>query len=143
MTSKYFKLEELLHSDTAINSRIENTPSWDGVEKLNNLAVNYLDIIRENWGKPLTISSGYRCKELNAKVGGVKNSAHVTYDAADIQPKDTSKEEVQRLFDFIKDLFTKKNIKIDQCFIEHSKTAHWVHLSVADRMRNIYGTINK
>lgn len=48
MTSKYFKLEELIHSDTAINSRIENTPSWDGVEKLNNLAVNYLDIIREN-----------------------------------------------------------------------------------------------
>lgn len=46
--SKYFTLQELLHSDTALNSKIENIPSWDEVEKLNNLAANYLDVIREN-----------------------------------------------------------------------------------------------
>jgi len=90
----------------------------------------------------LIISSGYRCKELNKKVGGVANSAHTTYDAADIQPKDFSKSGAEKLFNFIKDLFAKENIKIDQCFIEHSKSAHWVHLSIAPKMRNYYGEIN-
>lgn len=140
--SKYFTLQELLHSDTAINSKIENIPSWNEVEKLNNLAVNYLDVIRENWGEPLIISSGYRCPKLNSKVGGVYNSAHMTGDAVDIQSKDLSKQGAEKLFDFIKDLFSKKNIKIDQCFIEHSKSDHWVHLSIAPKLRNKYGEIN-
>ena len=43
-----------------------------------------LDPIREAWGKPIIVSSGYRCKELNALVGGVKNSHHLLGCAADI-----------------------------------------------------------
>ena len=47
MNPKYFDLEELLHSDTAINNKIENLPTWGGIERLKNLAINYLDPLRE------------------------------------------------------------------------------------------------
>jgi len=44
----------------------------------------FLDGFREYYGRPVIVSSGYRCKKLNDKVGGVKNSAHLTGCAADI-----------------------------------------------------------
>lgn len=46
--------------------------------------VDLLDRIRERIGQPLHISSGYRCEEHNAEVGGVPNSFHVQGIAADI-----------------------------------------------------------
>jgi uncharacterized protein YcbK (DUF882 family) len=108
---------------------------------LNNLAVNYLDPLREAWGSPITITSGYRSPELNKIVGGVSNSAHQYFEAVDLQPKDTSPREVEKFFDFIKDYFTSNKINIDQCFIEKSGSSTWVHLGISPRMRNQYGEL--
>lgn len=47
MNSKYFDLEEFLHSDTAVKNNIENLPTWEGIERLKTLAINYLDPLRE------------------------------------------------------------------------------------------------
>lgn len=143
MNSKYFDLEEFLHSDTAVKNNIENLPTWEGIERLKTLAINYLDPLREAWGSAIYITSGFRNSQLNNKVGGVSNSAHKDYYAVDLQPKDTSISEVTKFYNFIKDYFTKNNIKIDQCFIEKSKTFTWVHLSIDPRMRNMYGEIKK
>jgi len=140
-TPKYFELSEFLYSDTALSKKIENLPTWEGIEKLNNLAVNYLDPLREAWGSPITITSGYRSPELNKIVGGVSNSAHQYFEAVDLQPKDTSPREVEKFFDFIKDYFTSNKINIDQCFIEKSGSSTWVHLGISPRMRNQYGEL--
>ena len=140
-TSEYFDLEEFLKSETALNQKIENLPTWEGVEKLNKLAVNYLDPLRKAWGSAITITSGYRSPKLNKAVGGVSNSAHQYYEAVDLQPKDTSQTGVKKFFNFIKNYFTENNITIDQCFIENSSNSTWVHLSISPKMRNQYGSL--
>ena len=43
-----------------------------------------LDIVREAYGKPLTVTSGVRCPAYNAKVGGVVDGEHTTGEAADL-----------------------------------------------------------
>lgn len=53
-----------------------------------------LQCIREHFGKPVTITSGYRTPAHNAKVGGAKSSQHLLGRAADIQVAGTSVEDV-------------------------------------------------
>ena len=81
---KYFTISELTASATALREGIDNRPSKCAYHLLHVLADQLLDPIREAWGKPIIVSSGYRCKELNALVGGVKNSHHILGCAADI-----------------------------------------------------------
>ena len=80
---KYFKLSEFINSSTAKRLCIDNTPSFEIVDNLNRLA-DYLDGIRAKLGKPILISSGYRCQMLNKAVGGVVNSQHQKGLAADL-----------------------------------------------------------
>ena len=60
--------------------------SHDGADevKIDMLLIEYLEKIRQHFGKPIHINSGYRTPEHNAKVGGVKNSYHTKGRAADI-----------------------------------------------------------
>ena len=83
--TKNFTLEELVHSDTANAKGIDNTPTQEIIDNLKELAENVLQPIRDKWGKPLTVNSGYRCKELNKAVGGVSTSQHQKGKAADIE----------------------------------------------------------
>lgn len=71
-----FTLEELVHSDTANAKGIDNTPTQEIIDNLKELAENVLQPIRDKWGKPLIVNSGYRCKKLNKAVGGVSTSQH-------------------------------------------------------------------
>ena len=56
-----------------------------------------LDKLRELVGKPVYISSGYRCPEHNAYIGGVHNSYHTKGIAADIYVKDMTSKELARM----------------------------------------------
>ncbi len=56
--------------------------------KISKDLIDKLQQLREKYGKSITITSGYRSKEYNDKVGGVKNSQHVLGKAADITAKD-------------------------------------------------------
>lgn len=85
---KYFTIEELCHSDTAKGLGIDNTPSDDVVAHLKVLVDNILDPAREQLGKPIYVSSGYRQPALNAIVGGDRNSQHMKGQAADIYAAD-------------------------------------------------------
>jgi len=49
--------------------------------------VRLLDLVREAWGAPIRVESGYRCPDHNRRIGGAPNSAHVIGAAADIWPK--------------------------------------------------------
>ena len=82
--SSYFTISELTASATALREGIDNRPSKCAYHLLHVLVDQLLDPIREAWGEPIVVSSGYRCKELNALVGGVKNSHHILGCAADI-----------------------------------------------------------
>lgn len=73
---KYFTIKELCASDTARRKGIENEPTSEIVRNLTALVDNILDPLREAWGKPIIVNSGYRCDALNKAVGGVPSSQH-------------------------------------------------------------------
>jgi hypothetical protein len=82
--SPHFTLSELTYSDTAVAYDIDNTPNAEETEQLSALANVTLEGIREICGnKPVTITSGFRCDEVNALIGGAANSAHKYGCAAD------------------------------------------------------------
>ena len=80
--SEHFALAEFVHSDTAMRKGIDNTPSSEIVAALAETA-EALEEVRALLGRPLNITSGYRCAELNRAVGGVGDSAHLYGFAAD------------------------------------------------------------
>lgn len=125
--SKYFKLEELLKSDTALVSQIENLPSWSDVENLQELATLVLDPIRQAWGQPLIVTSGFRSPQLNAAVGGVPTSAHMEGCAADIVLPHWSTRKVSELYNLISWLVESGAIDIDQVIYYRKKKM--IHIS--------------
>ena len=58
---KYFSLSEFSHSDTAVSLGIDNTIPKEAAKNIEHLVVCVLDPIRECWGLPIRITSGYRC----------------------------------------------------------------------------------
>lgn len=77
--SPHFTLAEL----TVTQQRADNTPSPSTVENLRRLCETILEPARLILGKPMTITSGYRSPAVNAAVGGVTHSQHMTGQAAD------------------------------------------------------------
>ncbi len=87
------------------------------------LASNVLDPLREAYGKPIVVTSGYRSEKLNRAVGGVKNSQHLTGCAADIRSVADTVAENRRLFNLIQQL----RLPFDQLIDEHGYD--WIHVS--------------
>lgn len=96
---KYFTIAELTKSDTADRKGINNRIPKELLGNAQNLIDKVLDPLREWYGKPIYVNSGYRCPELNRAVGGVPNSFHLTGCAADIDVNDTA--ENKKLMDYI------------------------------------------
>ena len=113
---KYFKLTELTHSITAKAHAIDNTPTAEAVKNLELLVTHVLDPLRERWGVPIYINSGYRCPELNKKVGGAKNSYHLRGMAADITAKSVFYNTA--LYAEIRILHAKGFIPLTECYLE-------------------------
>lgn len=118
---RYFKLIEFTASATARELDIDNTPSKEAIENIEALVSKVLDPLREAFGKPVYVRSGYRSVDLNMAVGGVKNSQHLKGEAADITAN--SREDNQWLFEYIRD-----NLPFDQLIDEYNYS--WVHVSV-------------
>ena len=81
---KYFTIRELCRSTVATQKGIDNTPNSTIVNNLNQLINNIFDPLREKYGKPIYVNSGYRCPALNSAVKGSKTSSHLKGLAADI-----------------------------------------------------------
>lgn len=132
--TRNFSLEEMLRSDTAIRCGIVNRPKTKQeettvVENLRALCREVLQPLRDHLGRPVVISSGYRCRELNEKVGGAKNSQHMRGEAADIRVKDS--RELTETMRFIMD-----ETEFDQLIREKSATGEWVHVSYKRNGKN-------
>ena len=120
MSMKHFTIEELCRSETARSRGIDNAPTEEVRKNLTALVDNVLYPLREWYGKPIYVNSGYRCPALNKAVGGVANSQHLTGQAADIDTND--KAENRKLMKHIED-----NLDFDQLIWENGGA--WVHVS--------------
>lgn len=126
---KYFSIAELTKSETANRRKIDNKPTKEVENCLNQLIDNILDPLRKAYGQPIIVSSGYRCPELNKAVGGARTSQHTLGQAADIHTKSSSKESNKQLFELIKQL----KLPFDQLINEYNYS--WVHVSYSPRNR--------
>lgn len=124
--SKYFDLSEFLASDTAKRKGIDNTPSFEVVESLAELA-EVLDGIRAAWGGAIRVTSGYRSPELNKAVGGVPTSGHLRGVAADLQPVSGSQADFNA---FVLAYVAATRIKFDEIIKERSGKTEWLHFSL-------------
>lgn len=90
--TKDFGYREFERSEVAEAKHICNViTSFEVRDSILALTENVLQLLRDAWGKPLKVNSGYRCKALNAAVGGVPTSQHVKGEAADIAAGDPVK----------------------------------------------------
>lgn len=117
---KYFTFKEMIQSNTAKARGIENIPDWDDIYRLQKLIETILDPLREWYGSPIIINSGYRCEALNKAVGGVPTSYHQYGYAADITAG--NKTENKKLFNYIKD-----NLPFTELGWEGNGT--WIHVA--------------
>lgn len=113
--SKYFTYEEL----TRTNTGLLNVPNAEQLRNLQELVTNVLDPVREMYGKPIKVNSGFRSILVNSdkRVRGAKNSDHLKGTAADLDCDSNS-----LLYKLIRD-----NFKFKQLINEHNFS--WVHVS--------------
>jgi zinc D-Ala-D-Ala carboxypeptidase len=132
--SKNLALAEVTRSETAKRKGISNMPTPEHIENFKKLAENVFQPIRDHFGCPIHISSGYRSEALNKAIGGagkmvngkyVPSSQHCTGEAIDIDMDGTSITNKQ-VFDFIKE-----HLEFDQLIWEFGTDANpdWVHVS--------------
>lgn len=126
---KYFKISELTKSDTARHSKIDNVPTTQEEANLVALIENILDPLREAYGKPIIVTSGFRCERLNKLVKGSNTSQHRFGQAADIRTVEDTVEENKKLFE----LAQKLNLPFDQLIDEYNYD--WIHISYSPRNR--------
>ena len=123
--SKNLMLAEVTRSETAKRKGISNMPTPEHIENFKLLAEKVFQPIREHFGKPIILSSGYRSKALNTAVGGALSSQHCTGEAIDIDMDGTDITNAQ-VFNYIKD-----NLEFDQLIWEFGTATNpdWVHVS--------------
>lgn len=117
---KYYSIAEMCVSDIAKTCGIDNTPPPSVHVRLTTLIGRLLDPVREAWGNPIRVTSGFRSPVLNKTVGGVTNSQHISGEAADLTAG--SPEANRRLFDMIA-----RGFEFDQLIDEKNYT--WLHVS--------------
>ena len=135
--SEHFSLREFEKSATAAALGINNSVPPQYVPVLQQLCKEVLEPLRSFVGKPIIINSGYRCNQLNIRVGGAYASQHTLGEAADIRlpvtpytawddnKQHTDMETANRWFDFLE-----RHTDFDQLILETSNGKDfWIHVS--------------
>lgn len=129
--SKYLSYEEIIYSQTAIKHGIDNEPSERQIAAFKEVA-KVFDEVREYIGAPLAVTSGFRSKELNARIGGAISSDHMSPNgntaALDIDAHVYSNGTNADIFHYIKD-----NCNFKQLIWEFGTDEEpaWVHIGVS------------
>ena len=132
---KHFTFHEFERSETAARLKIDNRMPELVEAHVVELVDILLDPLREAWGGPLVVTSGYRCPELNRAVGGSETSAHTAGWAADLVPDSDDPRGVPGLVDFAVEWLTATGLPFDQLIDERSGGSSWLHLGI----RNLKG----
>ena len=122
---KYFSISEMLKSDTAVKRGLWNGANLEVEENLRDLVEQVLDPLREAYGKPIRVTSGYRCPKLNTLVGGSPNSQHMRGEAADIVANNP--EDNLLLGRLIEALGKFDQLIYEQC--DKQGNPRWIHVS--------------
>ena len=132
--SEHFSLGEFTKSSYP---EVYNIPSHVAIENMKRIC-GWLEVLRDRYGSPIIINSGYRSPQLNKKVGGVATSNHVTGCAVDIR---CSGAEQAIDYAYILKAYSKESLQdFDELFIEKNKYGrYWVHFAVCpyDNRRKI------
>lgn len=129
--TKNFTLDELVYSSTAKAGGIKNVPGEQEIVNLTALTIKVLQPLRDWWGNPIKIGSGYRSDILNKVVGGVSNSQHKKGQAVDLCI-DGDLNKGKSWFNYIKN-----HLDFDQLILEHNaKGSYWVHVSYVSAGKN-------
>ena len=123
--SNNFSLAELVKSQTAVRKNIKNEPGTEEIENLIHLAKTVLQPVREHFGKPVAISSGYRSPELCEAIGSSAKSQHAKGEAADFEIPGVDNMQLA--------MWISKNTVFDQLILEFYEpgdpNSGWVHCS--------------
>jgi len=127
--STNFSLAEMTKSQTAMRKGIDNIPGQLAIENMTKLCEGILQPVRDHYGIPFTVSSGYRCGELCLAVGSSLKSQHAKGQAADFEVPTVSNME---LAEWIRD-----NLEFDQLILEcfTGGNTGWVHCSYVHEPR--------
>lgn len=134
--SEHFNLSEFTRSSVAEIHHLDNsidptTPKGQSViNNLQHICTTILEPLRNFLGEPIIISSGYRCPEVNALLGGVPNSQHLTGEAVDIVIKQKnivgkSMPDLKYAYIWLLD-----NTRFDQLILESKGSTKWIHISL-------------
>lgn len=127
-----FTLEEFERSELASRHTVPNKVPDDLLPNIQKLA-EFLEQVRALFGSPIFITSGYRCKWLNDKVGSHDGSAHRKGFAADFRVLGKSPLDVCRAI-------SATSLVYDQCIYEFKD---WTHISIDPRLRCLDLTIDQ
>jgi len=132
--SKNLSLAEVTKSTTAKRLGIDNTPDDWTKENLRQVALNIFQPLRDAFGCPIYVSSGYRSAELNTAIGGSKRSQHVEGRALDLDADVFGRCTNSEIFRYILN-----NLTFDQLIWEFGDEDNpdWVHVSF------VYDGINR
>jgi hypothetical protein len=128
----HFTWSELTYSATGSKLKIENVPNDSEVRNITDLVLSVLEPLRSIYGKPILVTSCFRCEKLNEAVGGAKTSQHMAKNgaAADIRTKcDVENALLAKL--------VRDRLEFDQLIYEYGtmEKPKWVHVSF-NRGRN-------
>lgn len=128
--SNHLSLAEMIRSDSAKRLGISNQPLPEHLDNMKVLAENVFEPIREHFGVPIYISSGYRSEALNKAVKGSKTSQHCKGQAMDIDMDGSGLISNKDIFNFIR-----SNLRFSQLIWEFGDTNNpdWVHVSYDER----------
>ena len=125
--TKNFTLEEFTRSETAERMGIKNVPGNRERLAIVNLCAKLLQPLRDIYGKPIRINSGYRCPELNKAVGGVSNSMHQNGEASDLSIDGKARE--------LLELIEENHLPFDQAILYRKQNFLHVSLKVEGENR--------
>ncbi len=117
--STHFTLNEFTRSQTAIRRGIDNTPPPEITANLMELCELLLEPVRKHFGRPVLISSGYRCPALNRALGSSNESQHMIGHAADFVVLGLDHK-------MVADTIIRLELPFDQLILEFGQ---WVHIS--------------
>ena len=123
----HFRLSEFTQSATAELLGIDNTPDSTALHNIELLCRYVLEPIRQAFGQPIVVNSGYRCRQLNIALGGAKRSFHLSGRAADIRATNVSDN--ARLKAVIDDL----GLHTSELIYEkpaRDGTPRWIHIAI-------------